>query len=78
MPVTQHNFRGVLCERQGLPLHREEGDEVLSSDSKWLALPAVSQKLAKGAQKGVCVCVYSELWHLKWCHVAKCGPARFF
>lgn len=79
MPVTQHNCRGMLCEPQGIPLHREEGDEVLGPDSKWLALPAVTQKLAKGAQKEcVCVCVYSELWHLKWCHVAKCGTAKFF
>lgn len=25
-----------------------------------------------------CVRVYSELWHLKWCLVAKCGTAKFF
>lgn len=47
IPVTQHNSRGILCEPQGLPLHREEGDEVLGPDSKCLRLrlplPAVSQ-----------------------------------
>lgn len=45
MPVTQHNCREMLCEPQGLPLHREEGDELLGPDSKWLCsrlpLPAV-------------------------------------
>lgn len=60
MPVTQHNCWGMLCECQGLPLHREKGDEVLGPDSKWLALPAVSQKLAKGAQKRGCVCTVSS------------------
>lgn len=28
-------------------------------------------EVGQGSTKRVCVCVYSELWHLKWCHVAK-------
>lgn len=80
MPVTQHNCRGILCEPQGLPVRREEGDEVLGPDSKCLCsrlpLPAVSQNWPR-EHKGS-VRVYSELWHLMWCHVAKCGTAKFF
>lgn len=77
VPVTQHNCRGMLCEPQGLSLLREEEDEVLGPDNKWLTA-CYESEVGQGNTKGGGVCVYSELWHLKWCHVAKCGTAKFF
>ncbi|RLW02542.1 hypothetical protein DV515_00007146 [Chloebia gouldiae] len=41
----------LITQQTMVSPHWEEEDEVLGPDSKRLALPAVSQKLAKGAQK---------------------------
>ena len=79
VPVTQCKCNAVLCKPQGFPLHWEEGRwgteaQLASCGSTCVyRCVAVSQKLAKGARRGVCL--YSKLWHLNGCHVASCGTA---